>query len=55
MKYPFTESDLQSAFDNWGANCGPTALAFALQRPLSEISGKIPGKRRLCDEIRRED
>ena len=35
LTYPFTESDSQRAFDEWGANCGPNALAFALQIPLS--------------------
>ena len=42
IMYPFTERDSQNAFDEWGANCGPTALAFALQIPLSDVRGKIP-------------
>ncbi len=41
--YPFTESDMQQAVDEWSCSCGPSALAFALQVPLSEVRGKIPG------------
>lgn len=43
MMYPFTEDESQAAYDEWGANCGPNALAFALQIPLTEVRGKIPG------------
>jgi len=43
LKYPFTESDSKHAYAEWGANCGPNALAFALQIPLSQVRGKIPG------------
>lgn len=41
--YPFTEEDSQAAFDEWGANCGPNALAFALRRNIRELRGVIPG------------
>ncbi len=41
--YPFSEADSKDAFDLWGANCGPNSLAFALQRPIGEIRGAIPG------------
>lgn len=34
MSYPFTQSDAESAIAEWGCNCGPSALAFALQRDL---------------------
>jgi hypothetical protein len=43
IRYPFTEADSQRAYDEWGANCGPNALAFALQVPLDRIRGAIPG------------
>lgn len=39
--YPFTEEDSAKAFDEWGANCGPNALAFALQVPIESVRGKI--------------
>lgn len=42
LTYSFTEADSQEAYDEWGANCGPNSLAFALQKPLSEIRGSIP-------------
>lgn len=34
MNYPFTEEEARVAYDEWGCNCGPTALAFALQTSL---------------------
>jgi hypothetical protein len=40
--YPFTEADSQTAYEEWGANCGPNALAFALQLPLSTVRHAIP-------------
>lgn len=42
LTYPFTEADAQRAYDEWGANCGPNALAFALQIPLEEVRDVIP-------------
>jgi hypothetical protein len=42
MNYPFTEEDAQRAYDEWGCNCGPTALAFALQIPLDAVRSLIP-------------
>lgn len=41
--YPFTEVDMYRAAEEWGCNCGPAALAFALQIPLSKVRGVIPG------------
>lgn len=35
--YTFTEDDLRSAAEAWGANCGPSALAFALQTTLDAV------------------
>lgn len=43
LTYTFTEDDVQAAHDEWGANCGPTALAFALQIPLDDVRDAIPG------------
>lgn len=39
---PFNEQDAEEAYRDWGANCGPNALAFALQIHLREVRGKIP-------------
>lgn len=35
--YTFSENAMQQAHEEWGCNCGPSALAFALQRTLEEI------------------
>jgi hypothetical protein len=43
IDYPFTEADVQRAAEDWGCNCGPAALAFALQVPLDRVRGAIPG------------
>lgn len=42
MKYPFTEAEFKQASDEWGCNCGPSALAFALQVPLDAARYAIP-------------
>lgn len=42
LTYPFTEADAQRAYDEWGCNCGPSALAFALQVPLEAMRHLIP-------------
>ncbi len=41
--YPFTELQAQTAYETWGANCGPNSLAFSLQIPIDDVRGKIPG------------
>jgi hypothetical protein len=41
--YPFTEDDLAVAYNKWHCNCGPSALAFALQISLDKVRGAIPG------------
>jgi hypothetical protein len=41
--YPFTEQDAVRAYQEWGCNCGPTALAFALKVPLDAVRNAIPG------------
>jgi len=38
----FSEQDARQAADEWGANCGPAALAVALGLPLSAVKGLIP-------------
>ena len=43
ITYPFTEQELETAAVEWGANCGPSALAFALQIGIHQIKGNIPG------------
>lgn len=42
LSYPFSEADCQVAYDAWGCNCGPAALAFALQMPLENVRDAIP-------------
>lgn len=41
--YPFTAEEMQAAYDEWGCNCGPASLAFALQIGLDKVRGAIPG------------
>lgn len=43
MKYPFTEAEFNDACERWGCNCGPSALAFALQVGLDKARCAIPG------------
>lgn len=40
--YPFTEDEARAAREAWGCNCGPTALAFALQTTLEAVKPAIP-------------
>src|SRR3954469_593669 len=40
--YTFNEEQARAAHEEWGCNCGPTALAFALQITLDAVRGKIP-------------
>lgn len=42
-KYTFTQDEAQTAYDEWGCNCGPTALAFALQTTLEKVHPLLPG------------
>jgi hypothetical protein len=42
---PFTEADMDKAFRDFGANCGPAALAFALQVHIDKVRDAIPGFR----------
>lgn len=41
--YPFTEEEARKAFEEWGCNCGPTALAFALQCKLPAVRYYLKG------------
>lgn len=40
--YTYTEQDFDKAYSEWGANCGPGALAFALQVGIDQVRGMIP-------------
>lgn len=42
LDYPFTEVEFAEAARDWGCNCGPSSLAFALQVPLSAVRAAIP-------------
>lgn len=42
MNYPFTALEAREAYAEWGCNCGPTSLAFVLQRHLRDIRCAIP-------------
>lgn len=37
MKLPFTEEESERANDTWGANCGPHAVAAALNLTLDQV------------------
>jgi hypothetical protein len=39
--YPFTEDDARRAHDDWGANCGPIALAACLGITLDDLRPKL--------------
>lgn len=41
--YCFTEAEANRAFDEWGCNCGPTALAFVARVGLDVVRSAIPG------------
>lgn len=41
-KYPFSYAEMNQAYASWGCNCGPSALAFALQKTLDEVHPFIP-------------
>lgn len=40
--YTFDANEMTQAAQDWGCNCGPSALAFALQVSLDEVRGLIP-------------
>lgn len=39
----FTEADAERAFQEWGCNCGPGALAAIMNMTLDEVRPHIPG------------
>lgn len=41
-RYTFTSLDFHKAHEAWGCNCGPAALAFALQTTLEAVRPAIP-------------
>lgn len=41
--YTFSEQDAQEAHGEWDCNCGPTALAFALQTSLQHVRPLLRG------------
>lgn len=43
MTYSFTEAEADKAHEQWGANCGPNALAFILQKSIEDVRYAIPG------------
>lgn len=43
LGYTFTELESRAAFEAWGCNCGPAALAFALRVKPDDVRGLIPG------------
>ena len=45
MIYTFSEVEASEAYEKWGCNCGPTALAFALQTSLDAAHKAIPPAR----------
>lgn len=40
--YTFTEDEARAAHEEWGCNCGPAALAFAMQAKLDVVRPAIP-------------
>lgn len=42
MNYSFTEAEAERAHAEWGCNCGPSSLAFALQMKLDDVRHAIP-------------
>jgi hypothetical protein len=40
--YTFTQDEVRIAHEQWGCNCGPAAMAFALQIGLEPVRHAIP-------------
>ena len=40
---PFTEDDAHRAYDGWGANCGPGALAAIMMMTLDDVRPHLSG------------
>lgn len=43
VELPFSQADSQAAYDEWGANCGPNALAVAIGRHINDVRALLPG------------
>ncbi len=43
LTYSFSAAEAEQAHKDWQCNCGPTALAFALQCSLEEVRPLLPG------------
>lgn len=43
ISYSYSSEELQRAYDSWGCNCGPGALAIALQTTPDAVRPFIPG------------
>lgn len=41
--YNVTRAEIDAAHDEWGCNCGPSALAVALRLPINAVRHAIPG------------
>lgn len=41
LKYTFSDEDARRAHEEWGANCGPGALAVCLDMTLEELRPKL--------------
>lgn len=39
----FKRDEFLLAYEEWGCNCGPSALAIALQVTLDDVRGALPG------------
>lgn len=61
MTIPITDlyypDDMESAYNEWGANCGPCSLAAVLGEPLSEVRGLFDkfDKLRYCNPTHMQD
>ena len=42
LRLRFKQADAQRAFEEWGANCGPGALAVALGVPIASVRPLLP-------------
>lgn len=43
MNYSFDEAESDAAHKSWGFNCGPAALAFALQKKPDDVRAALVG------------
>lgn len=41
LTIPFSQQDIQHAFESWGCNCGPAALAAVLQVSLDDVRSAV--------------